>query len=238
MLGHDSRLAQVLTNLIDNACSFSKPGGEVRVTLRRAAYAPTAEGGPGATRCGRSSTTTARASRRTRSSASSSASIPTGRSRDSARTPDWACRSRVRSSKRTAGASGPRTARRRRRRRPTTKRRAAPWRRRALRRRPAGDRSMSATPAGWTALHATAVVVGESGVLLRGPSGAGKSSLALALIWAARERAGFAALVADDRVFARALRRSPDRARRAGIRRQDRAALRRRDRGRRTSRPR
>ena len=60
---------------------------------------------------------------------------------------------------------------------------------------------MSAPPAGWTALHATALVVGESGVLLRGPSGAGKSSLALALIWAARERAGFAALIADDRAF-------------------------------------
>ncbi len=33
--GHDSRLAQVVTNLIDNSCSFSRPGGEVRVTLRR-----------------------------------------------------------------------------------------------------------------------------------------------------------------------------------------------------------
>jgi serine kinase of HPr protein (carbohydrate metabolism regulator) len=63
---------------------------------------------------------------------------------------------------------------------------------------------VSAPPAGWTALHATALVVGEMGVLLRGPSGAGKSSLALALIWAARERACFAALIADDRTFARA----------------------------------
>jgi two-component system sensor histidine kinase ChvG len=43
VLGHDSRLAQVLTNLIDNACSFSKPGGEVRVTLRRAAGLPTTD---------------------------------------------------------------------------------------------------------------------------------------------------------------------------------------------------
>jgi two-component system sensor histidine kinase ChvG len=33
--GHDSRLAQVITNLIDNACSFSEPGGEVRIRLRR-----------------------------------------------------------------------------------------------------------------------------------------------------------------------------------------------------------
>src|SRR5271156_4075816 len=33
VLGYDSRLAQVITNLIDNACSFSQPGGEVRVHL-------------------------------------------------------------------------------------------------------------------------------------------------------------------------------------------------------------
>ena len=33
--GHDSRLAQVVTNLVDNACSFSEPGGEVRIELSR-----------------------------------------------------------------------------------------------------------------------------------------------------------------------------------------------------------
>ena len=35
VLGHDSRLAQVVTNLMDNACSFSEPGGVVRVALDR-----------------------------------------------------------------------------------------------------------------------------------------------------------------------------------------------------------
>jgi two-component system sensor histidine kinase ChvG len=35
VLGHDSRLAQIVTNLIDNACSFSEPGGVVRVALER-----------------------------------------------------------------------------------------------------------------------------------------------------------------------------------------------------------
>jgi two-component system sensor histidine kinase ChvG len=35
VLGHDSRLAQVVTNLIDNARSFSEPGGVVRVALER-----------------------------------------------------------------------------------------------------------------------------------------------------------------------------------------------------------
>jgi two-component system, OmpR family, sensor histidine kinase ChvG len=35
VLGHDSRLGQVIDNLIDNARSFSPPGGRVRVTCRR-----------------------------------------------------------------------------------------------------------------------------------------------------------------------------------------------------------
>ncbi len=36
VLGHDSRLGQVFNNLIDNARSFSRPGGRVRVHLRAA----------------------------------------------------------------------------------------------------------------------------------------------------------------------------------------------------------
>jgi two-component system sensor histidine kinase ChvG len=39
VLGHDSRVGQVVTNLIDNACSFSEPGGSVRVSLARTATA-------------------------------------------------------------------------------------------------------------------------------------------------------------------------------------------------------
>jgi two-component system sensor histidine kinase ChvG len=35
VLGHDSRLGQVIDNLIDNARSFSPPGGTVRLTCRR-----------------------------------------------------------------------------------------------------------------------------------------------------------------------------------------------------------
>jgi two-component system, OmpR family, sensor histidine kinase ChvG len=35
ILGHDSRLSQVMNNLIDNARSFSPPCGKVRVTCRR-----------------------------------------------------------------------------------------------------------------------------------------------------------------------------------------------------------
>jgi two-component system sensor histidine kinase ChvG len=44
VLGHDSRLAQVVTNLIDNACSFSEPGGIVRVALERTSARKVPEG--------------------------------------------------------------------------------------------------------------------------------------------------------------------------------------------------
>ena len=57
-------------------------------------------------------------------------------------------------------------------------------------------------------VHATAVLVGADGVLIRGDSGAGKSALALALI----ERG--ARLIADDRVHAFGLPRPPRRDRR------------------------
>ena len=35
VLGHDNRLGQVVRNLVDNARSFTKPGTQVRVRLRR-----------------------------------------------------------------------------------------------------------------------------------------------------------------------------------------------------------
>jgi len=49
-------------------------------------------------------------------------------------------------------------------------------------------------------VHATGLVLGEVGVLLRGPSGAGKSVLALSLLdrWTDRGQPSF--LVSDDRV--------------------------------------
>ena len=49
-------------------------------------------------------------------------------------------------------------------------------------------------------IHATALLIGETGVLIRGSSGAGKSSLALALIEACRQGRRFACLVGDDRI--------------------------------------
>jgi serine kinase of HPr protein (carbohydrate metabolism regulator) len=49
-------------------------------------------------------------------------------------------------------------------------------------------------------IHASAVVIGEAGVLIRGASGSGKSRLALALIAAARGGGAFARLIGDDRI--------------------------------------
>ena len=50
-------------------------------------------------------------------------------------------------------------------------------------------------------IHAVAVVLGGTGVLLRGRSGSGKSALALALIDRFQAHGDFAALVADDRTL-------------------------------------
>ena len=49
-------------------------------------------------------------------------------------------------------------------------------------------------------IHATALIVGGAGVLIRGASGAGKSRLALALLAGAPLRGDFARLIGDDRV--------------------------------------
>ncbi|MDA4845316.1 HPr kinase/phosphorylase [Hoeflea poritis] len=50
-------------------------------------------------------------------------------------------------------------------------------------------------------IHATALVVGETGVLIVGPPGSGKSRLAEEFIQSACLSGRFAALVADDQVF-------------------------------------
>ncbi len=47
-------------------------------------------------------------------------------------------------------------------------------------------------------IHATALIVGDRGILIRGPSGSGKSRLALTLLQSSGS--GFARLVGDDRI--------------------------------------
>lgn len=60
---------------------------------------------------------------------------------------------------------------------------------------------MSARPLEHVSIHANALVIGETGLLLRGPSGSGKSALSLELIALARLRGDFGRLIADDRVL-------------------------------------
>ena len=48
-------------------------------------------------------------------------------------------------------------------------------------------------------IHASCIVIGESGLLVRGPAGSGKTTLCLALLEQARADGRFARLVADDR---------------------------------------
>ncbi|MBE1204302.1 HPr kinase/phosphorylase [Aminobacter carboxidus] len=50
-------------------------------------------------------------------------------------------------------------------------------------------------------MHATAIVLGERGVLVAGPSGSGKTALAMALVERFRAAGRFARLVSDDQVF-------------------------------------
>lgn len=52
--------------------------------------------------------------------------------------------------------------------------------------------------------HASVVVAGDRGILVRGRSGAGKTTLALALVRHCRACGVFARLVADDQVYLRA----------------------------------
>lgn len=49
-------------------------------------------------------------------------------------------------------------------------------------------------------LHATALLLGGSGVLIQGPSGSGKSTLALALVLRSTLAGRFARIVADDQL--------------------------------------
>ena len=183
VLGHDSRLGQVFNNLIDNARSFSTPGGD---RARACCWPERAQRArrPAARRAMRSSsTTTGRAFRTTRSSASSNASTPIVPNRASARTPGLglsisrqiieAHGGRIRALNRTRraarghGSAAPRTTR------CSARASSSGCRRRDERRLKRRRRAM---------IHANALLSASPGVLLRGPSGAGKSALTLQLI--------------------------------------------------------
>ena len=52
-----------------------------------------------------------------------------------------------------------------------------------------------------SSIHASCVVIGERGILIRGESGSGKTTLARHLVALATQSGVFARLVGDDRVF-------------------------------------
>lgn len=58
---------------------------------------------------------------------------------------------------------------------------------------------MAAASGSEPTMHATAIVLGETGVLFIGPSGSGKSAAAFACLCAAQARGWNAGLIADDR---------------------------------------
>jgi HPr kinase/phosphorylase len=58
-----------------------------------------------------------------------------------------------------------------------------------------------AVPDGALNLHATCIVLGEAGILIRGPSGSGKSTLARQILDLGAANGVFARLVCDDRVL-------------------------------------
>lgn len=60
---------------------------------------------------------------------------------------------------------------------------------------------MSGAPPERASIHANALWLGETGLLIRGPSGSGKSALSLELIGLACAHGDFASLIADDRVL-------------------------------------
>ncbi len=60
---------------------------------------------------------------------------------------------------------------------------------------------MSAEAIEPVSIHASGIVIGEAGIVIRGASGAGKSSLALALLEAAAQAGLFGALIGDDRLL-------------------------------------
>lgn len=64
--------------------------------------------------------------------------------------------------------------------------------------------------AGIVNVHATAIVIGGLGILIRGPSRSGKSSLALSALRRAEAAGLEAALVADDQVFLETVRTGPE----------------------------
>ncbi len=178
--GHDSRLVQVFDNLIENALSFSPPGGVVTVTARRRSgrvEVLVEDQGPGIPIM--------------LSSASSSVSIPIGPTRVLASIPASASRSPADCGSAWWNPRAPRTGPARMG-KAVVRASSSPFRPRQ-----AVDEGTCGDP---LYVHATAIAIGAGGILISGRSKAGKSHLAEALLALARAEGLEALLVGDDRV--------------------------------------
>ncbi len=183
--GHDSRLGQVISNLLSNAQSFSNAGGKVRIVCRRVRSEieiVVDDDGPGIGEDALERIFERFYTDRPHQGFGQNSGLGLSISKQIIEAHGgriWA-----------ENRAGPA-----RRRRPTD------GRRRALRRQAARAMTPGAASMQSPSVHASAVLVGNRAVLIRGPSGAGKSRLAFDLILAGRSgQLPPAVLVGDDRV--------------------------------------
>ena len=183
--GHDSRLGQVVNNLIDNARSFSPAGGRVRVTCRRLKQEieiVVDDDGPGVQPDAFEKIFQRFYTDRPDQGFGQNSGLGLSISKQIVEAHDGHMWVENRLGAACAGGEAPHGC-------------GCP-----LHRAPAGDVTSRMAPEG-TTVHASAVLAGARAVLIRGPTGAGKSRLALALIGAGRTGLlSFTRLVGDDRV--------------------------------------
>ena len=167
MPGHDSRLGQVVSNLIDNARSFSPPGGNVRVTCRRLKNEieiVVDDDGPGIRPEALDKIFERFYTDRPQQGFGQNSGLGLSISKQIVEAHGGSIRVENRNSVAAAGQAAARA-------------------RRPLRGAAAGD-VMAAEAA---TIHASAVLVGAKAVLIRGPAGSGKSQLVWDLLQAAAQ---------------------------------------------------
>ena len=200
--GHDSRLGQVIDNLIENARSFSPHGGTVRITakrLRNAVEITVDDDGPGIQPEAMERIFERFYTDRPHQGFGQNSGLGLSISRQIVE----AHGGRIRAENRMGVATGPRVRRCSARASWCACRRCDAQRRSSCEREPLCQRVAVDAPR--PTIHASAVLVGARAVLIRGPAGSGKSSLAFALIRAGETGAlPFARLVGDDRVHVEA----------------------------------
>ena len=187
--GHDSRLGQVISNLLSNAQSFSEAGGKLRIVCRRVKNEieiVVDDDGPGIREDALERIFERFYTDRPHQGFGQNSGLGLSISKQIIEAHGGRIWAENRAGRR-------------------QRRGRADHRGRALR----GPAARAMTGAGAASVHASAVLVGDRAVLIRGPSGAGKSRLAFDLILAGRAgQIPPAVLVGDDRVHLERERRA------------------------------